>query len=118
MRRLFAGETDSYALDKRYIRADGSEIWVNLSVSLARHTDGTPRHYLAQVQDLTERRAAEQALRESEARYRALAEASDDITAQLNMAGELTYVSPAVRNLVEMQANRAQISLAISMLPP
>lgn len=98
MRRLFAGETDSYALDKRYIRADGSEIWVNLSVSLARHADGTPRHYLAQVQDLTERRAAEQALRESEARYRALAEASDDITAQLNMAGELTYVSPAVRN--------------------
>jgi PAS domain S-box-containing protein len=97
LRQLTAGEIASYRLDKRYFRAGGEQVWVHLSVSIVRNAEGAPLHYVAQVQDLTERRAAEDALRASEARYRVLAEASEDVTIQLNAAGVITYASPAVR---------------------
>jgi PAS domain S-box-containing protein len=62
LRRLVAGEIPNYEMDKRYIRADGSIVWVHLSVSMVSGTDGAPRHFISQVQDLTDRREAEAAL--------------------------------------------------------
>jgi len=97
LKALTAGEIDSYRMDKRYIRADGQQVWVHLSVSMVSAADGAPRHYVAQVQDLTDRRAAEAAMRASEARYRVLAEASEDVTTQLDLQGTITYISPAAR---------------------
>jgi len=60
MRRLIAGETPSYQLERRYIRADGKVVWVLLNVSLVRDPDGLPLHFLAQIEDITERKQAEQ----------------------------------------------------------
>jgi len=97
LKALTAGSIDSYRMDKRYIRADGRQVWVHLSVSMVSSADGAPRHYVAQAQDLTERRSAEEALRASEARYRVLAEASEDVTTQLDLQGVITYISPAAR---------------------
>jgi PAS domain S-box-containing protein len=97
LRRLTARELDSYQLDKRYIRADGETVWVRLSVSMVSDSDGTPRHYVAQVQDQTEQRATEAALRESEARYRLIAENTSDMIIMSDLAGDALYVSPNVR---------------------
>jgi|GEM_PF-117528 len=60
--RLLAGEIVSYTMDKRYIRGDGTPVWVNLSVSLVREPDGQPLHFIAQAQDLTARVEAQEAL--------------------------------------------------------
>ncbi len=60
--RLQDGAIPNYEMDKRYIRADGSIVWVRLSVSMVVDTDSRPRHFIAQVQDLTARREAEAAL--------------------------------------------------------
>ncbi|MBW3559545.1 MAG: PAS domain S-box protein [Proteobacteria bacterium] len=62
VQRVLAGESPSYALDKRYIRKDGQVVWVHSSVSLVRAPDGQPRHFIAQVQDLSARVQAQQAL--------------------------------------------------------
>jgi PAS domain S-box-containing protein len=97
LRRLTEGEIESYRLDKRYIRKDGQPVWIHLAVSMVRGSDGAPKHYIAQIEDLTERRTAEAALRASEARYRLLAENSDDVTVQIGLDGILNYVSPAVQ---------------------
>jgi PAS domain S-box-containing protein len=97
LNQLTAGVIDSYRMDKRYIRADGEIVWVHLSVSMVRGADGAPKHYVAQVQDLTERRAAEAALRDSEARYRLIADKMSDIVVQMDAEGAVTYVSPSVR---------------------
>ncbi|MBW8816363.1 MAG: PAS domain S-box protein [Caulobacterales bacterium] len=98
-RRLLAGEMDSYQLDKRYIRRDGSLVWVRLNVALVRHPDGTPKHYVTQAQDLSEQRAAEAAHAKSEALYRLIAENTSDMIVISEFDGRVTYVSPSSRQL-------------------
>lgn len=62
LHRLIAGEIADYAMDKRYIHRDGRIVWVDLSVSLVREPDGSPKHFIAQVQDQTARVEAQSAL--------------------------------------------------------
>ena len=62
LQRLVAGEITSYAIDKRYIRKDGQIVWVSLTASAMREADGSVRHFIGQVQDLTARIEAQEAL--------------------------------------------------------
>ena len=70
--RLASGETDSHTREKRYIRCNGTLIWVNRTISIVRDPDGRPRHCISIIEDITERKRAQEALRESEERSRAL----------------------------------------------
>ncbi|CAN7523808.1 PAS domain S-box protein [Phenylobacterium sp. LjRoot225] len=74
--RLLRGEVQSYNLDKRYIRKDGRVVWVHLSTSIVRSQTGEPRHFIAQVQDQTERVEAQEAL---ERQRQALAAITDQL---------------------------------------
>lgn len=60
LRELLAGDVQSYTMEKRYVRRDGSLVPVFLAVSLVKDTAGRPKHFIAQVQDITERKRAEQ----------------------------------------------------------
>lgn len=62
--RLLAGEIDSYNLEKRYLTGSGSIVWAQLSASLVRDLDGAPQYFIAQVQDITQRKAHEASLRD------------------------------------------------------
>jgi PAS domain S-box-containing protein len=61
---------DSYRIQKRYLRPDGSIIWVEFSLSCARDEDGSVAYFLGQVLDVTAQRAQTEALRLSEQRFR------------------------------------------------
>ena len=63
MRALVAGEVASQVDEKRYLRPDGTIVWVARSVTLVRDADGRPLHFLDQIQDVTERRRFEGELR-------------------------------------------------------
>lgn len=76
LRRLMAGEVRNYEMDKRYVRADGSIVWVHLSVSMVCDAGGDPRHFISQVQDLTARRQAEAALEQNARALRAAGKAA------------------------------------------
>lgn len=62
LRRLRAGEIDSYQVDKRYLHARGHLVSVVQSVSLVRDRPGRPLHLIAQIQDMTEHRQIERRL--------------------------------------------------------
>ena len=45
-------------MEKRYIKKDGSIVWINLSASMVRGEDGKPLYYIAVVEDISERKQA------------------------------------------------------------
>ena len=75
---LMAGEIDSYRLEKRYVRKDGSIVWADLWSSTIRDANGEHAGTVAVIEDITERKQAEQASKASETRYRRLFEAAKD----------------------------------------
>jgi PAS domain S-box-containing protein len=66
--RLLRGEIATYTLEKRYVRRDGSLVWANLTVSLVRGTDGTPKYFMGVVEDITRRKQSEEALNKAKSR--------------------------------------------------
>src|SRR5215813_4439415 len=60
-RRLLAGEIENYSMEKRYYRKDGSTVWVNLTVSLARKADGSPDYFVSVIEDISTRKRLEEA---------------------------------------------------------
>lgn len=70
MRRLIAGDFPHYHMTKRYLHKQGHVVWIMLSVSMVRSDDGKPLYFVAQVQDVTDRKRIEDALRTSEQAYR------------------------------------------------
>ena len=79
MHTVANGGTAEFAVDKRYLRADGSPVWVHSSVSPLLGEDGRPEGLIEIVEDITTRHLAEERMRESEARYRSLVDASTAI---------------------------------------
>src|SRR6185437_4947500 len=56
---LISGEIDTYEMEKRYFTKDGHLIWVLLAVAMVREEDGTPRHFISQVLDISARKRLE-----------------------------------------------------------
>lgn len=66
VRQMLAGELRTYSMEKRYFHVDGHVVWINLSVSLVRDEQGRPVHFISQIEDITERKRADEALKERE----------------------------------------------------
>src|SRR4029450_7949853 len=64
--KLHDGAIDRYQMDKRFIRKDGALIWGRLHVSLGHSDAGQPPLVIAMVEDITERKAAEEGLTEAQ----------------------------------------------------
>jgi PAS domain-containing protein len=63
--QLLRGDLPSFMIEKRYLRSDGSTVWVALAVSLMRNALGQPQYLLGVVNDISDRKQAELALQES-----------------------------------------------------
>ena len=67
--RLIRGEIDHYQMEKRYLRADGTVIWVDLSMSAVRGPSGELDKAVGVVADISRRKQALRALRSSEEKF-------------------------------------------------
>ncbi|MCH2547451.1 MAG: CHASE domain-containing protein [Alphaproteobacteria bacterium] len=59
VKKVLSGEIKSYEMEKRYYHKSGRIIWALLNVSLVRDSDGRPNYFIAQIQDITERKEME-----------------------------------------------------------
>ena len=89
--QVIAGEITNYSMEKRYIRKDGSLVWVNLTVAPARNASGEPECFVSIVEDISARKKAQAALEDSETRYRFLADAMPQIVWTSDPDGNLDY---------------------------
>ncbi len=101
-RRLLAGEIENYSMEKRYYRKDGSVVWVNLSVSLAREADGAPEYFVSVVEDISARKRAEEALRESEHRFARFMRHLPGLAWIKDMQGRYVYANAAAMKAFRM----------------
>jgi diguanylate cyclase (GGDEF)-like protein/PAS domain S-box-containing protein/hemerythrin-like metal-binding protein len=58
--KLLTGETEDVRIENRYIRKDGDVLWGSLQVSMVRDEKGAPEYFISAIQDITERKQAEQ----------------------------------------------------------
>ena len=102
VQRTLDGDFDSYQMEKRYVRSDGSEVWVMLSVTLVRGADGTPLHFVAHAQDIDARKRADERFVAAERRYRTLVEQLPlcMYIRSLDMTKPNIYVSPQVEDIL------------------
>jgi two-component system, cell cycle sensor histidine kinase and response regulator CckA len=106
MRKLIAGEVDSIQLDKRYLHKDGHVVWGHLSVSAVRASDGVPLHFVAQILDITERKRSEEALRQSEDRFRNAFRSAAIGMALCCPSGQYLQVNDAICEIVGYSADQ------------
>jgi formate hydrogenlyase transcriptional activator len=103
-RRLIAGEIESCSYEKRYIRKDGAPIWVNLTASVVRDEEtGEPSCFVAIIEDISARKATEEALRDSEEFNRRIVESSNDCIKILDLEGRLLYISERGQELLGIE---------------
>lgn len=102
--RLSHGEVSAYTIEKRYVRRDGIVIWARADIAGVRDRAGKLLYTTAVVQDISERKRSDDALRRSEERYRALVEANPAGVAVVSAAGDdygrLQQVNQAYAELV------------------
>ena len=102
---LAAGES-SCAIVKRYIRADGSFVWVNVTASTIRDSNGHPQFVMGVVSDLTEQRLAEEERKKISAEFEQQARIIDTVLSSItdfaytfDLSGRFVYVNKALLDL-------------------
>ena len=93
--RILKGEVPSYALEKRYLRKDGSTIWVRVTVGALRKSDGAIEHLISVVEDISEHKHAQERLGESEGRFRGIFEHAVTGIAIKDLEGHFQSCNPA-----------------------
>jgi PAS domain S-box-containing protein len=90
VRRVLNGEIQTFSIEKRYIRKDSSVVWVILTVSLMCDNSGAPRYFVSVIEDISERKEAEQELRRTKEQLQLVA---DNMAAAVSQCSrDLRYV--------------------------
>jgi PAS domain S-box-containing protein len=113
VQRLLDGVIPSYSLVKRYVRKDGKAVWSSTSVTLLRHEGGSATQFIGIIEDITERKLAE----ELQARLAAVVEFSDDAIVTKTLDGIIATWNPGAQRIFGYTAAEA-IGQPITMLIP
>jgi sigma-B regulation protein RsbU (phosphoserine phosphatase) len=101
---LVEGKYRHYSLDKRFVRKNGTVVWVRKIVSGTYGFRGELQFAVDMIEDITESKAAEESLRESEARFRQIVDMASEWIWEQDEKGCYTYSSAAVHNILGYRA--------------
>ena len=100
--KVLDGKIDKYEHEKRFLRKDGSILYVNLSTVCQRNTDGSVNHFLTSYNDITDRKLAENELKTSEERYLRILNTVDEIIYSLRTEND------PLNQIVEFVSSRSE----------
>lgn len=105
--KLILGEQSHFVMEKRFVKKDGTTIWVQNSVSLMHDKDGLPASFMRLIEDISERKETEAALKESEQNLRLFIEHSPAAIAMLDR--NLRYLSASRRWLSDYRLKERDV---------
>jgi PAS domain S-box-containing protein len=131
--QLSEGLIDRYSIDKRYVRKDGAQVWGRLNVSLLKNDNGGSPLVFAFLENVSERKRTEDALRESEQRFRLAAyagkmfsyewDAATDVLArsgeyaEMLCTDEVTHLTTGLKTFLKVHPDdREKVSAADAAL--
>ncbi len=93
---LYAAKRDTFSMEKRYIRPDGTTVWANLTIVVLRDESGRVTHHFGMLQDISERKKAIDDLASKESRWRTYLNTASEILHAITPEGRVKWVSSAV----------------------
>ena len=106
--RLLDGEISSNTVEKRYLHKDGHIVWVRVTASLVRTHTGEPAGFLTIVEDITQRKLTEDALRETQEQHRLLFETAKMGVVYQNTQGEIIAANSAAQRILGLTLDQMQ----------
>lgn len=102
VQKLLTGELPNYSLEKRYLRKGGEQVWIRLTAKLARNSAGEPWFFVSVIENIHDRKLAEQerleavkALQASESRFRIAFDNIPDVVVIYDRDLRIQYINPA-----------------------
>ena len=95
LQQFLAGEHRSGEFERKYATKSGCLVWTSSTVSVVLDSDDHPASFVLQVQDITERKAAAEALRRSEAFLREITDNAQDLILVTDLEFKFLYASPS-----------------------
>jgi len=108
---------DYYQIEKRYIKKSGEIMWGNLTVSSLRSFSGDEQFVVGMIEDITERKLVEIALRDSEESYRILAETASDAIITIDVDSSILFINRAGERIFGYKVEE-MIGQPLTMLMP
>lgn len=105
IRRLWDGESDSYALEARYLRKDQTVAWVRATGSLVRDADGAADYAVAFIEDISSRKTTELALRQSQNLIEVVVADLPVALLACDVAGQITHYNRAALELFSFRGS-------------
>jgi PAS domain S-box-containing protein len=99
MALLLKGKIEGFHMEKRYIRPDGSIVWINMTISHIIKEENMPLCHLCMIEDITERKRTEELLRLSEEKYRTIIDNIGEGIAFLNPDEQFIFANHAAEKI-------------------
>ncbi len=114
IQRLLKGDADHYALEKRYLRKDGSIVWGSTRVSILRQATGRPEQFIGVVEDITALKQTGQL----QSRLAAVIESSDDAIITKTLEGIILTWNPGAQRIFGYAAHEVVGKPVTVLMPP
>lgn len=115
--RLLSGELRTVCAERRFMHSDGQVVWCQVSMSLLRDAGGQPRELIGELEDVSARKRIEVELRDSEAKFRGLAE-SASAAIFIHRDGALCYVNAEAEAITGYSRDELQVTPFRSLVHP
>ena len=95
-RKARDGKINSYQTEKRYLKQNGDYLWGIVRATVIKDNNGNLQYWLALIEDVTERKAAKEALKQTEKRYRNILESIEEGYFEVDLKGNFTFFNDQV----------------------